>query len=447
MDTPDFPETVYTDPARVTERVRRLLADRPSAPPDWRDLIAAIDRVAHRWQHPTDPERLRVIRDLHTVTGLHPTMLERILDVHLDYIRAEQLQQLLRSEFGDPDIRSRFVPYGNHPDLWVHVTGSGLRVWWMPGNLPGPALLAVVFSVLTGGPFLIRVSRYEPVLAPAFWHALLAERPDLASLGAIAWWSHEDTATTRTILARADTVIAYGHESTLDHLRTFVPGTARWLPYPHRISFAAIDRTAYRHRPIDDLAMHCAEDIAWFDQQGCMSPHVIYLEGSPDAVLHFGDALARALDHWEQRWPRRTLSQGEAMRVQSFRARWIGMDDTRIWMGANTTWTVVYTPQPDLAPTCTYRTVFLKPIADLKELPEILHPHRHHLQTMGYAIDRSWTDLALQLARLGVKRFCPIGRMQRPPLVGCHDGRPRLIDLVTYVQWEGREGKVTITNI
>ena len=45
-------------------------------------------------------------------------------------------------------------------------------------------------------------------------------------------------------------------------------------------------------------------------------------------------------------------------------------------------------------------------------------------------------ELALQLARWGVTRVCPLGQMQNPPLTWRHDGRPALGDLVTWTDWE-----------
>jgi hypothetical protein len=44
--------------------------------------------------------------------------------------------------------------------------------------------------------------------------------------------------------------------------------------------------------------------------------------------------------------------------------------------------------------------------------------------------------LAHELARWGVARVCPLGRMQQPPFAWRHDGRPALGDLVTWTDWE-----------
>jgi hypothetical protein len=73
-------------------------------------------------------------------------------------------------------------------------------------------------------------------------------------------------------------------------------------------------------------------------------------------------------------------------------------------------------------------------------LAEALHhadPVHGQVSTVGLAAhDDTARALALQLARWGVTRVCPLGRMQNPPLTWRHDGRPPLGDLVVWTNWE-----------
>jgi hypothetical protein len=45
-----------------------------------------------------------------------------------------------------------------------------------------------------------------------------------------------------------------------------------------------------------------------------------------------------------------------------------------------------------------------------------------------------------QMARWGVTRVCPLGRMQIPPLTWRHDGRLTLGELVRWCDWERARG-------
>ena len=62
---------------------------------------------------------------------------------------------------------------------------------------------------------------------------------------------------------------------------------------------------------------------------------------------------------------------------------------------------------------------------------------RGQVSTVGLLASESRRrDLVAELARWGVSRICPIGKMQDPPLTWRHDGRPTLADLVTWADWE-----------
>ena len=62
---------------------------------------------------------------------------------------------------------------------------------------------------------------------------------------------------------------------------------------------------------------------------------------------------------------------------------------------------------------------------------------RGKVSTVGLAApEEKWDEIAIQLARWGATRICPLGQMQNPPLFWRHDGRPALGDLVTWTIWK-----------
>jgi hypothetical protein len=74
------------------------------------------------------------------------------------------------------------------------------------------------------------------------------------------------------------------------------------------------------------------------------------------------------------------------------------------------------------------------------DLTEVLHQSEHvrgQVSAVGLAApEENAEELAVQLARWGVTRICPLGRMQVPPLTWRHDGRPALGELITWTGWE-----------
>ena len=112
--------------------------------------------------------------------------------------------------------------------------------------------------------------------------------------------------------------------------------------------------------------------------------------------------------------------------------------ETQLWCSeGSTAWTVIYEDDPRFHRSCLNRFVYVKRAADLADALHHAELVRGQVSTVGLAGagDRA-RDLAAQLARWGVTRVCPLGRMQRPPLGWRHDGRPALADLLTWTDWE-----------
>jgi hypothetical protein len=98
---------------------------------------------------------------------------------------------------------------------------------------------------------------------------------------------------------------------------------------------------------------------------------------------------------------------------------------------------VVLEGDPRFQDSCLHRFVYVKGVADLRDLLEAAAAIQGTVSTVALAaMGTRAQDVAAQLARGGVTRLCPVGRMQDPPLTWRHDGRPSLGDLITWTDWE-----------
>ena len=111
---------------------------------------------------------------------------------------------------------------------------------------------------------------------------------------------------------------------------------------------------------------------------------------------------------------------------------------TQVWASeGSTAWTVVYEADARFHTSCLNRFVYVKPCRDLAEALHHADPQREHVSTVGLGVTEGrMAELALQLARWGVPRVCPLGRMQEPPVGWRHDGRPALGELVQWTDFE-----------
>lgn len=175
-----------------------------------------------------------------------------------------------------------------------------------------------------------------------------------------------------------------------------------------------------------------------FDQQGCVSPHVVYVEGDADTALAFAHRMAHALQALQQQLPRGRITVGEAAAIKRLR----GQHELRsaldrrcalLCSPGGTDWTVLVDHDPVFEASCLNRTVRVKPLPDLNALPAAVQGITRWLQSVGVAVaPQRLAALAEALSALGATRLCALGSMAEPPAHWRHDGRPSLLDLVRW---------------
>ena len=402
-----------------------------------RQVVARLDETIALWLDPAYPPR-RLAEDLlPAITGYSAPMIRQGLTALLRGMGRDALLQCLAAEFGDPECLDAFRPLRG-TGLRTRAFGPRLAVHVFSGNVPGLPVWSLVCGLLVKAANLGKTASGEPLL-PALFAASLAEvDPDLARCVAVLYWPGGAADLETAAFGRADAVIAYGSDGALADLRRRVPPTARFLGYGHRISLGLVGRDALTRAGAADLAARAAADVATFDQQGCVSPHLFYAEaGGEVSPRDFAAALARALEEAERRLPRGRISLGASAAIRNLRdtADLAGAD---VWASpGGTAWTVVYEEDPAFAPSCLNRTVRVKPLADLSDLPALLSPIAPHLQSAGMAVDAARLPaLAACLGHLGVTRLCPLGQMPFPAFAWHHDGRGNLLDLVRFTDIE-----------
>lgn len=408
----------------------RHLAKRPVG-----EIVEVVDRVAGRFQDPVDPLRRTAEAMLPEATGFSPPMVGHVLDRMAADWRAERSWALLRAEFGDPGVLDGFRPRSNSPGL-TRAWGPRLSFQVWSGNVPGVAVTALVRTLLVKSATFGKPAAGEPLLAALFARGIAEVDPELGSCIAVAHWPGGDDALTGAALTHADAVVVYGGAETVAALRARTPARARFLPYGHRLSFGVVGREA-AHR---DTAGRAAGDVALFDQQGCVSPQLFYVEeGGEAAPQAWAQLLAEAMAEQEAHLPRGAISPGEAAAIQQLRgaAEFAPGGEVHTSPGG-TAWTVLWDPDPAFYATCLNRTVRVKPVGDLLEVPRLVHQIAPLLQSVGVAADPERSRrLADALGSAGASRVVPIGRMAWPPPEWHHDGRPPLADLVRWCDWEG----------
>jgi hypothetical protein len=399
-------------------------------------VITALAQTAKNWLDPNCVWRKKAVEQAPGPTGFSEAMVNEAIDLIFGAITYESLGELLDRELGNRRVLDEFCLRGR---LQSRATAPRLIAHFLAGNVPVPGIVSICCGLLLRSANLVKTSSRDPVFPTLFVESLREVDAELAECVATLDWARGELSLTQTALEDAEGVIAYGDDHTISALRQLAPPAAKFLGYGHKISFAVIAKEAMTEENLPRLAQAAAFDASVYDQQGCLSPHVFYIEERGQfGPRKFAAALADAMAAYQARVPRGQLSVEEAAQITQFRSSYEfrAASDKRIGVWGSPTgndWSVIYDDSPAFVPSCLNRIVFVKPTDGYKRVLDAIQKFATNVSTVGVApMNERALAFAGDLAKMGVHRVCPIGQMQRPPLSWHHDGRPNLADLVSW---------------
>ncbi|HEY1716852.1 MAG TPA: acyl-CoA reductase [Verrucomicrobiae bacterium] len=443
----DLPPEATLSPAMISEACQTLKRNREQylANRSTQSLVNFLSELAESWLEPEFSFR-KSARENAAATGFSPATLARGLDNFFKQITRENFNALLLQEFGtakrldsicvtSAEEKLSRAAIVSTPEFQVHICA---------GNIPNPALTSIVFGLLTRSAQFVKCGSSSAFLPRLFAHSIYEADPKLGACLEIAEWRGGNFGLENALFAEADCVTATGGDETLDEIRKQLPLKTRFLGHGHRVSFGFVAGEVLYGSRAKKIVAAAADDVVAWNQLGCLSPHVIYVQlGGEILPEHFAQLLAEELERREQIEPRGELSAEHAAAIASRRGIYEvraahSPETTQHWCSKNSTaWTVVFEADARFQMSCLNRFIYVKGVTDLKTALENADSVRGKVSTVGIAApEEKISEFAVQFARWGATRICPLGQMQNPPLAWRHDGRPALGDLITWTDLE-----------
>lgn len=408
---------------------------------DVSEIVRVIDQAILRLLDVNNEDRKRIDTLLPIATGMDATMLRLNFSQYLQTFRALQLHRFIAEDFSNPKMLDEFQP--RITGGWTKAVGAELITHIWAGNVPGLPLWSLISGLLVKSGTIGKVSSAEPICASIFAKVLVDIEPRLAGCLSIIWWPNEDMNTAIHLFQQSDIVLAYGGNMALAAVQAQVPVTTRFLPHGHKLSFGMVSAFALSVVRAKRLAAQAALDIVRYEQQGCYSPQMFYVErGAQVSPQEFAQTLCGEMATLAHKYPRTSLSIEEALHIASWRElhefAMLQSPAVQVLGDKKDAFVVVYSDVPvSLNPSPLNRCVTVVAVDSLLDVMPLLKDQRSYLQTVGLATDPE-TLLALgdALAQAGVTRICAIGEMTSPAAGWHHDGRFSLADLVNMVDIE-----------
>ncbi len=441
----DLPPEAELTPGLISEACQTLKCNRERylESRSTEGTLRLLESLATDWLSPDFSFRRMTLEAAPEITGFPAPVLAAGLDQFFQLLTVENLESMLWQELGHPQRLDSFFPndrgWGSQRAGMAH--GPQLIGHVAPGNLPIPTMMEMVLGLLVRSAQFVKCASGRGFVPRMFAHSIYEADRKLGACLEIAEWKGGLDALDLALFAECDCVVATGSDETLAAISGKIPRTARFIGYGTRVSFAYVTREALRQT--QSVVKRAAADVAAWNQCGCLSPHVIYVEdGGTVSAETFADLLAKELEALEGTHPRGPLSATEASdiarRRSFYEVRAAHSPETKMWASnQSTAWTVVLESDPKFQVSCLNRFIYIKAVTEVDQALHGADSMREKISTVGLAAGAADApELARKFARWGARRICPLGQMQRPPLGWRHDGRPALGDLVTWCDWE-----------
>jgi len=256
-------------------------------------------------------------------------------------------------------------------------------------------LRAVAIALAASECVVVKPSRRAPTFARALVEALGDPRVTLAP----------DAPLERVTSGE---VHVYGRDATVAAIRSSVGADVKVRGHGAGMGVAVVTS----HANVGEAARALADDVVPFDQRGCLSPRVAFVEGGIDRARALAAALSSALDAFATKVPRGRLDDDE--RAEAVRYGETIAFSGEVWRGADHLvglGSTVVVPPPG-------RHLHVVAVDSLDELEERLAPLARYVVAVGAddgARVAAWVPAHA--------RRSPLGAMQRPPLDGPVDLR------------------------
>jgi hypothetical protein len=373
------------------------------------DLIGLLDAAARTWTRPEHP--LCSFLRRHRL-GFLPLWMRRS---NLEALSARSLR-------GRIEALDQFVRLGDSDPMYVRAQPRGLVVHWLAGNVPVLGMLSLVQALLCKNANLLKLSRASAGLLPHLLSGLL----DVAyvnrrgqTLGgrlltdavAVVYADRSDDAAARELSLAADVRVIWGGKEAVEAIGSLPRRhTAEDVVFGPKTSLAVVgaerlgDAEGARR-----VAAALAADASALDQQGCNSPHTVFVErGGAVTPAAFAKLLADAMQAEHRRSTLEEIDPAATMNVLGVRAEYAMRGDAYGSRGMG--WTVVFSEDDaGLAQPCFQRTLFVRGVDDVFAVVPLCS---RQTQTAGLAVDDRRRRLADALTARGVERCPPVGAMR-----------------------------------
>ena len=376
-------------------------------------IIKELSYVFQQWTEPDNPYVKQAIELLPSTTGFSTEMIRVTLK--------DTFEKLLQEDLSIHPIR---------PQITLGQSRSVTHI--LAGNVYVSGLFGIIYGILAGVPQIIKPSSHEPLFPYLFVQSIIEYSPQLADRLSVIYWHGGDESYENIVSQNTDKVVAYGDDESIAQISAHLLKPDALLGFGHQFSFSVIAKESLLPETINDLAYQTAIDFSMYDQQGCMSPLLIWVQADGNvSPAEFAVKLSEQMQRIHEQIPRGKISLPESAQIRELRAHYqlksYSLQNIRVYSSTpGTDWTVIYTNEPGIQFSCLNRVALVKPFVTFPDVLSVMLPFAGKIQVLGHSVlsDESLSQLKEWAFVLEINKLCAIGQMQFPLLSDRHPGKP-----------------------
>lgn len=407
-------------------------------------IIDALHRTSLAWLEEEWEVRKETVRAISTLTGTSPEMVSLSIRHEMESSLGPHLEAAVRNEIGNPGYLDRFTAnpllggktFAMGPDLVGGIVSS---------NIPALPHLTVMRSLLVKAPCIVKTSMSEPFFLPAYAESLMEIDPDVGRAVAVVSFAGKDRDVLKAFLGNIDFLIAYGSLQAIDDIRMLKPPDLDALFHGHKLGFGLVTKEMLSAEQREKLAGSIAYDTILFDQDACLSPHIIFVEGSFGECVLLAEKIAGSMEQFAVQYPPPVKRLSSRLAVREYLDAMLMSSDRDLKLfpaGTMENGAVIVQSLEKFEPSHLGRVIRIAPVDKIESAIRIVRPLAGLLQNAFLAAENSRKeDIAMQLAELGVSRLCEPGRMGAPSMMWHHDGKCCIGSMLRFCDMETGGGE------
>ncbi|MBU3158675.1 acyl-CoA reductase [Clostridium frigoris] len=345
------------------------------------------------------------------------------------YLKKTNMEKQLKFNLKNIEYLNDFVQVED--EKYVKAQPRGIVCHWIAGNVPTLGIYSVMQSILCKNGNILRVSRKN--VGTVYKLLILLANINVEYEGseyssnillkniAFIYFDSSDRNLNSKMSLKADVRIVWGNKIAIDSI-CLMPKktTCRDLIFGPKYSFAIFDRSAIESDDLEKYLDNLVTDIIAFDQKGCSSPQVLFIEKSKLSIRNIAQMLSLKFERISKRYTNLDLEEAIVAKIINKRGEYLLSLDKLAYISKGLQYTILINNELKLEEAITGRTIFIKEVEDILEVCPLI---TKNIQTIGIASKdrKKMLEFSDKVTTVGVDRVVKIGYMNiyDSPWDGC----------------------------